>query len=385
MKESGSEIAIGFDAKRAFFNQSGLGNYSRTLLRQLAHHYPDLQLHLFSSRSANPEAFLPAGVGQVHLPNGNRLGWRSWGLSRDLKRSALPIYHGLSHELPLGIQQTGLVPVVTMHDAIFRRFPGHYPLFDRLVYDYKWAHSCRHAAQVVAISEATRQDLLNYYPLQENRVQVIYQSLGEKFQQKSTLQAQQQVRKTYRLPQDYLLFVGSLTVRKNLLGLLKALATLPSAQRPPLVVVGQGHSYQRQMGAYLHRQGMAKEVFFRPELKDEDLPALYGGALALAYPSLYEGFGLPIVEALSQGTPVVTSDVSAMPEAAGPGALLIDPENHAELAEAVERLVHDEALQQELVEKGRTHIERFDSPHIARQWYALYRRLLSEQPRGVLR
>jgi len=301
------------------------------------------------------------------------------GLAQAIRHQHLPLYHGLSHELPIGIGRSGAVPVVTMHDAIFRRFPDHYPLVDRLVYDRKWRYSCQQAAQVVAISEHTRRDLMEFYQLPAERVRVIYQSVDERYQERAPTAAQQAVRQHHGLPGDYLLFVGSLTPRKNLLGLIKALMQLAPGQRPPLVVVGQGHSYQRQMMALLHRKGMAREVFFRPEVADAELPALYAGALALVYPSLYEGFGLPIVEALSQGTPVITSQVSAMPEATGPGGMLIDPHQPASIAAAVEELVGDSTRAQQLAAAGATHIRRFAPRIIAEQWAQLYGQLVGER------
>lgn len=373
----GQGIAIGYDAKRAFFNRSGLGNFSRTLLNQLAQYQPDLDLHLFTPKLPEEPIFPGSELMNVHAPVRKKAGWRTIGMVRDLEDQSVDIYHGLSHELPKGIQRLGIPTVVSMHDVIFRRYPDHYPMVDRLTYESKWQHSCRRATMLVAISEATKRDLMTYYDVPEERVKVIYQSVARRFREVTTQTDHKAVREKYDLPEEYLLFVGSLTVRKNLLTVLKALSSLSRSTRPPLVVVGQGKSYQRQMGAFLHRSGLSEEVFFRPDMQDEDLPALYGGALALLYPSLYEGFGLPVVEGLSQGTPVITSHVSAMPEAAGPGGILVDPLNSSEIAAQIERLAGDSLLRESMAQQGQAYIAKFDPKVIAGKWAELYRSLLS--------
>lgn len=377
MRNTTGQLRIGFDAKRAFFNHTGLGNYSRDLLRQLHRQSPDWSLHLFSPRAPERrDGFLPQDAYHLHVPpTGKGLLWRQAGMVRDLRQLDLDIFHGLSHELPHGIARCGAVPVVTMHDVIFRHYPDHYPLFDRLMYEHKWQHACREAEMIVAISEATRADLQRFYQVPDHKVRVIYQQVGERYWQ-PPVGKPEQIRIRYGLPQEpFFLFVGSLTVRKNLLSLLKAMAHLRPSERLPLVVVGQGNNHRRQLTAFLHRQGLDDYIYFRPEVSSEDLPLLYRSALGLVYPSLFEGFGLPIVEALTQGTPVITSQRSAMPEAAGPGGLLIDPTQPEALAEALRRLSSDTQLHQQLSQAGLTHVEQFRPEATTRQWVELYQEL----------
>jgi glycosyltransferase involved in cell wall biosynthesis len=377
MTKPSGPLRIGFDAKRAFFNQTGLGNYSRDLLRHLHQAQPDWSLHLFSPRvPAQTDAFLPPEAYHLHLPpTGRSLLWRQVGIVRDLRNLQLDIFHGLSHELPQGIARCGAVPVVTMHDVIFRHYPGHYPLFDRLMYERKWQHAAREAAVVVAISQATAQDLQRFYQVPEHKLRIIYQQVAARYWQPAEGDPEQ-LRARYQLPQEpFFLFVGSLTVRKNLLGLLKAMSCLRPSERLPLVVVGQGDNHRRQLTAFIHRQGLDDQVLFRPEVSPQDLPLLYRIALALVYPSLYEGFGLPLVEALTQGTPVITSNRSAMPEAAGPGGLLIEPEQPDDLAQAMRQLSGDTQLQQRLAQAGEAYIQRFRPEATTQRWVALYREI----------
>jgi glycosyltransferase involved in cell wall biosynthesis len=374
MSKTSGQLRIGFDAKRAFFNHTGLGNYSRDLLQQLHRQAPDWSLHLFSPRAPEQrDGFLPADAYHLHVPpTGKGLLWRQAGMVRDLRQLDLDIFHGLSHELPHGIARCGAVPVVTMHDVIFRHYPDHYPLFDRLMYEHKWQHACREAEVIVAISEATRADLQRFYQVPDHKLRVIYQQVSQRYWQPPVEQPEP-IRVRYGLPQEpFFMFVGNLTVRKNLLSLIKAMAHLRPSERLPLVVVGQGNHHRRQLTAFLHRQGLGDYIYFRSEVRSEDLPLLYRSARGLVYPSLYEGFGLPIVEALTQGTPVITSQRSAMPEAAGPGGLLIDPTQPEALAEAMRRLSSDTQLHQQLSQAGLIHVEQFRPEITAQQWIELY-------------
>jgi glycosyltransferase involved in cell wall biosynthesis len=380
MSSSTVPLRLGFDAKRAFFNPTGLGNYSRGLLQQLCQAHQVAEVHLFSPKPPAAEAtFLPTDSYHLHLPPpGRRRLYRQVGLLRDLKTHEIDLYHGLSHELPLGIGRSGITSVVSMHDVIFRHHPDHYPMIDRWVYEQKWRHACREATMVVAISQATGNDLQQFYRVPDERLRVIYQQVGSAYWQPLSAADLAQVSRRHDLPAEpFWLSVGSLTVRKNLLGLFKAMALLQPSERLPVVVVGQGRTHRRQLLAFIHRQGLAPWVLFRPEVSTADLPALYRLARGLVYPSLYEGFGLPIVEALTQGTPAITSDSSAMPEAAGPGGLLIDPTDPESLADALRRLSSDEALHQELSQAGLAHVQQFRPEAITRQWFALYHELCS--------
>jgi len=373
------QLRIGFDAKRVFYNETGLGNYSRSLLRRLAQDQPEWELHLFTPQKGKTplRAERMGGDFQLHLgPKRGGAAWRSVGVSREISRLKLDIYHGLSHELPRGIGLTGAVPVVSMHDVIFRHFPDHYPLLDRLLYDRKWRHACKEAEKIVAISEATRDDLIRFYEVPAEKIQVIYQSVADHYWQNLTAEAEEALVRAYNLPAQYLLFVGSLTARKNLLGLIKALAIIPRDQCPHLVVVGQGATYRKQMGAFIHRQGLDKHIQFLTDTPHAALPALYRRAYALVYPSVYEGFGLPIVEALTMGTPVITSNISAMPEAAGPGALLTDPYDPESIAAAISRLGAEPELHHQLGTEGHAYVQRFRPERVGKTWSDFYQSLV---------
>ncbi len=372
-------LRIGFDAKRLFHNFTGLGNYSRTLVRNLAEYYPDNPLFLYTpSVQAHPETqyFLSNPQFQVIQPSSRqRFLWRSRGVRHQIAKNKLDIYHGLSHEIPFGIKKLPIKTVVTIHDLIFKRYPGYYNFFDRSMYDWKFRYACEQADQIIAISASTREDIINYYGIDPDKIEVIYQSCHESFKQDLSDRTIQQVLDKYQLPKDFMLFVGSIIPRKNLLNVVRAMAMLPASVQLPLVVVGNGRQYKKTVQEFLQQAGLAHRVFF-VQIHFSELPALYQRAALFIYPSFYEGFGIPVIEALYSKTPVISSRVSSMPEAAGPGALLVDPASREELADAMQRMLTDEELRARSVEAGYVYVQQFDSEVLTDQLMRLYERLL---------
>ena len=185
-------MKIGFDAKRAFLNTTGLGNYSRTLMSSLAKHYADNQYFLYYPKKNigfEQAKFSLAENMEVKTPN-NALQalaggsfWRSWTLGKQIKKDELNIYHGLSNELPFSVSRNLGKPktVVTIHDIIFMKYPKWYPTFDRFMYRRKWKHSCKVADKIVAISEETKGEIVNYFKIDESKIEVIYQSCDAAF------------------------------------------------------------------------------------------------------------------------------------------------------------------------------------------------------------
>ena len=178
-------LRIGYDAKRLFNNFTGLGNYSRTLLANLAEYYPDNAYFLYSPKIAkNDEThfFLNSALFNVQLPKrGPGAYWRSVGIKRDLLKHKIQLFHGLSHEIPLGLEKANIRSIVTIHDLIFERFPEHYPFIDRKIYSLKFRYACRHADHIVAISENTKQDIIEFYDIPPEKISVIYQSCHERY------------------------------------------------------------------------------------------------------------------------------------------------------------------------------------------------------------
>lgn len=370
---------IGYDAKRLFNNFTGLGNYSRTLLQNMATYYPDNEYFLYTPRvNKSPETafFLNSPLFSVHAPRrGSGAWWRSFSVVNDLKRHKIQLFHGLSHEIPSGVRKAGIPSVVTMHDLAFKRFPHFYPFFDRHIYDFKFRYACQHAERIVAISESTRNDVVEFYDIAPEKISVIYQSCHERFQQEKSQKTIDYILKKYQLPKDYLLFVGSLSERKNPLAILQAMVQLPSALQLPLVIIGDGQPYKKKIQDFAQRHKMQRKVLFiRPEY--EDMPAIYQQADVFIYPSFYEGFGIPILEALFSETPVITSNVSSLPEAAGPDSWLVNPDRADEIAAGIQKILEDQAFRRNMIEKGYQYAQRFQGDLLSDQMMELYEDVL---------
>ena len=372
---------IGFDAKRLFLNNSGLGNYARTLVNGLSAAHPEVLHHLFTPDTGDRsdcQVYLQGPPFAVHQPPRGMPGtlWRSIGIPKYLDRSHVQLFHGLSNELPIGMSKRQIRTVATVHDLIYRRYPGHYSRMDRVIYNGKTKYASENADLVVAISECTRQDILEAYDVREDRVVVAYQSCDPMFYIPVGEEEGKAIRKRNALPQEYLLYVGSVNERKNLLSLVKAMELLPESLRLPLVVVGHGGSYLRKVNRYLESRKLTRLVYFRPGIATEYLPAIYQGATIFCYPSLYEGFGIPILEALASGVPVLTSMRSSMPEAGGPGSYYVDPENMDQISEGLKTLLDDSVKRQQMIEAGRTHAASLMLTHTTEAMWKYYQMVL---------
>lgn len=365
-------MRIAFDAKRAFQNSTGLGHYSRTLITSLVTGYPQHQYYLMAPKLTGRYQ-LPSGNAHIITPRGFDKAfsslWRSKWVKKDLKRLGIDLYHGLSHEIPVGIHRTGIRSVVTMHDLIFEHYPNQYKAIDVAIYRKKFRYACRHADHIIAISQQTKKDLVDIYHTPPNKITVCYQSCDHIYGQKLTEAQKDEIRKTYGLPQQYLLYVGSIIERKNLLRICQALAMLHTTDIP-LVVIGSGSDkYYQSVKEYIRHNKLEQRVIFlseQPATKDlpgyktsADFPAIYQSATALIYPSMFEGFGIPVLEALWSGLPVITSNTSCLPEAGGNAAYYIDPHNTEDIAMGIEKVLSDNTLREQMIEKGYAHAATF--------------------------
>jgi glycosyltransferase involved in cell wall biosynthesis len=371
-------MQIGFDAKRAFCNNTGLGVYSRNLLNALREYAPAHGYHLFTPDTGT-SLFPEADRFPVHTPPKGVLGawWRTWGVAGAAAKAGVRVFHGLSHELPFGLRKKGLASVVTMHDLIYLRYPEYFGAFDRRVYDVKFRSACAQADAVVAVSEQTKADLVAFFGLPPERVRVIYQANEPAFEQPDFGASERSFFSRYpTLPKDYLLYVGSIIPRKNLLGIVRALGRLANwGLRPALVVVGSGKTYLRDTLREAERLGVRQQLHLLGQVDRPAMPALYRGARFLAYPSFFEGFGIPIIEALACATPVLTSQGGCFPEAAGAGALYVPPDGTEEMAYAMRQLLEDEGLHRRLATQGLAHVQRFSREKAAGEWIEIYKLL----------
>ena len=337
-------LKIGFDAKRIVRNGTGLGSYGRTLVNDLAS-YP-LELRLYAPdqgrdelrqqirQQENVSFCYPA---QSALPFSKAL-WRSKGIVSDLKRDGIQVFHGLSGE-------------------------EFYHWIDTKIYAWKFRQTLREADHIIAISECTKRDILAYGKVDERKISVIYQSCAPKFS----------VSQSATPSNRYILSVGSIEARKNILLAVKALPYLPEAVS--LVIVGRHTPYTDEVIAYAKKEGLTHRIKIMHGVSDEELPKLYAEAEAFVYPSRYEGFGIPIIEAISCGLPVVACTGSCLEEAGGPDALYVDPDDAEAMAQAIKQVLRGAEGRETRIERSQRYIERFAGNDVAGQVVELYRRL----------
>lgn len=369
---------IGFDAKRAFNNASGLGNYSRLLIESMLSAYPNYQYLLYTPRIA--PAFEEWGKriqqsgAQIEMPSKRfqrffRSYWRTVSLGKQLTSQQIQLYHGLSHELPMGLPKGRIKTVVTIHDLIFLRYPEYYPRIDRFFYERKIKRACTEADAIVAISEQTAEDLVKLLKVNASKIQVIYQDCDPVF--KSGLCSGKELSSVT----PYIFVAGSFEKRKNHLKILEAFAQLPE-DRPRLLFAGKKTAYLQEMLHLAKKLGIAKEVDIQGFVAKEDLPALYQNALFTIYLSEFEGFGLPVLESMACGTPVLAANSSSLPEVGGQAALYAQPNDVDGIVMQMRRLLYDDELRETSRLASLAQAQLFSSEKAAQQLHALYASLI---------
>lgn len=374
---------IAFDAKRITNNATGLGNYSRFVLEALTEYRPENRYLLYSPSIGRPELYrelLEHRSVQLHTPHralaflGGSL-WRNYSIPRLVREAKVDLFHGLSNELPLGLYRAQRVgTVVTIHDLAFIRYPQYYKPIDRLLYRRKYGASARAADHVITVSEQTRRDVIDIFGVEEERVTTVYQGCSEHFAQ---IQPEEvaAARQALRLPQRYMLFVGSIEERKNLLLAVEALAQLQDKELH-LVAVGRRTPYVQQVLDRARRLGVTSRLHLLHQVGSTYLPGIYGGAEVFVYPSRFEGFGIPIIEALNAGVPVIGATGSCLEEAGGPTSLYTDPDNADMLASLIDRVLIDISLRRLMIDEGRSYVERFTPKRIARDLSQVYEQVM---------
>lgn len=369
---------IGFDAKRAFLNPSGLGNYSRTLIKSLAGNFPGHHYSLFTTQKdssdfsefvsgqKNISLILP----QKFIDKRITANWRSYVITELLAKNKIAVYHGLSNELPFNIRKFKGKKIVTIHDLIFLRYPKLYPLIDRKIYNAKFRVACELADVIVAASEQTKSDIVEFYETAPKKIKVVYQSCNELFHRMAGQGEIPEIRTKYKLPERYLLNVGTIEERKNLITILKALTLVKDI---PLVVVGKKKAYFKKVQQFIKANQLEKSVLFLDRVSVADIPGIYKGADIFIYPSLFEGFGIPIIEALTCGVPVITTKGGCFPEVGGKNSIYIDPASHEQLAEEIKKLLASSEPRKSMAEKGLEHSKLFLPEVIASEMMKIYK------------
>ena len=372
---------IGYDAKRIVRNGTGLGSYGRTLVNDLAPIMPDTTLRLYAPDAGRDDLrcqVQPRENVRFCYPRHlhfrlQRDWWRMKGVVKDLRRDGVELYHGLSGELPEGLSAAGIPGVVTVHDLIFLRHPEFYPALDAFFYKLKFRKMLREATRIIAISACTKRDILYYGDFPEDRIDLVYQSCSTRFSQPVSPSLLVEARRKYRLPQRYVLNVGTVELRKNILLGIRAMAKLPADLH--LVIVGRQTKYQKQLDAEIRKLGLGNRIHFLQGVPNTLLPAVYRQAEAFIYPSRYEGFGVPVIEAIQSGLPVVAATGSCLEEAGGPDSLYVDPDDADGAAAAVLSAMENRTG---MVERSRHYVRRFENQDVASQVLEVYGKALGK-------
>lgn len=379
-KAKSSALTVGLDAKRAVHNRTGLGNYSRYCINIMSAAYPSTRFRLYTPSDVANSALRPLlARDNVELINAGKKGiagawWRTFDLPLQLKSDGVDIYHGLSNELPLTVK--GICPtVVTIHDVIYRRYPSGYSAIDRRLYDFKYGRSARNATRIIAISRCTKEDLIDIYGIDPAKIDVIYQGVDPVFTLDIDTAARQRVRSRYKLPQCYILSVGTLEPRKNQLLAVRALARLPRSVS--LVIIGRSDTpYGRRVEAEISRLGLSDRVLRPGSVDFTDLPAIYADAALASYTSRYEGFGLPVAEALTVGTPVIACTGSCLEEAGGDGGVYVHPDDIDAYVDEAQHLLDDRVWAQKKGRLGKQHVRHFSAEAFAKATMATYNKAI---------
>jgi glycosyltransferase involved in cell wall biosynthesis len=368
-------LTIGYDAKRIVKNGTGLGSYGRTLINDLSAN-SSLNLRLYAPDKGRNDLrgqIVTRDNLQFCYPKRSGIPfekafWRSKGIVKDLVKDGVQIYHGLSGELPFGISRSGVRSIVTIHDLIFLRHPEFYNWIDTKIYAWKFFQTIREADHIIAISECTKRDIIEFGNIEDSEISVVYQSYSPSFRR------QVYDKESSSLPERYILNVGSIEARKNVLLAVKAMHYLPEELH--LVIVGRHTKYTDKVSEYVRSHQLEHRVHILHGVSNDLLPAIYAGAESFVYPSVYEGFGIPIIEAISSGLPVVACTGSCLEEAGGPSSIYVDPDDERAMANAITMTLRGAEGRQQRIERSQEYIRRFEGRDVASQIVDLYNRLI---------
>ncbi|SOD14868.1 glycosyltransferase family 4 protein [Pedobacter xixiisoli] len=376
----GFKLKIGYDGKRAANNLTGLGNYSRFVIESLALNYPENKYFVYTPKVEEKlkeiSVFSLANV-LLSLPKSSKFLWRALGIKKQLLADKIDLFHGLSHEIPLGLRKSNIKSIVTIHDLIFLRKPNYYKFIDRKIYELKSRYACKNSDRIIAISERTKLDIIELYQIPEKKIDIVYQGCEEAFKIKASPSKLAEVREKYQLPNQFILSVGTIEERKNLNLAIEALST--AATSHPLVVVGKTTTYLEKVKQSIEKYQLQHRVIFLHNVTFNDLPAVYQSASLFVYPSFYEGFGIPIIEAINSEVPVIAASGSCLEEAGGPDSIYVSPSNPKELASAIDKILADENLRQEMVKKSLKYVQKFNNDFVAKEVMKCYQKAFSEK------
>ena len=373
---------IGFDAKYANAELNGLGSYSRFIINALAKACSEnAYLRMYTPKRLpnreydkldtlpNVESMEPDGALWRKLSSL----WRLLRISKDAKRGDVELFHGLTSRLPYGLARRDIRSVVTIHNLISLRYPKQSNIFERIIEYIETRSACHRADRIIAASEATKRDIAHLLGVSHEKIDVVYDGCNPIYSEPVEMEAIEEVKRKYNLPERYLLNIGDMEERKNFGLIVEAMAELPEDVH--LVVVGRETGYTRRIKSRIKSLRMEERVHIVRNVELEERPAIYKGADMFIYPSKFEGFATEILEALTVGVPVIAARGSSLEEAGGEHSIYVSSKDCGELVDAIEQLSKDEELRSRMIAEGQRHVKYFRSEVAAYNIMKSYRRI----------
>jgi len=360
-------LKIGLDAKRAFTNHSGLGNYSRELIDSLKE-YSELNLNLFTTEK-NSQIFNPKNI-NIYTPKIKifKNYWRQYQIGKILNKENITIYHGLSNEIPRNLSKK-VKSIVTIHDLIHIKYPEFYNLIDRKIYYQKSKYACKNANKIIAISQQTKEDIIKYFKIEEEKIRVIYQGCHSYFKKADKKSS---ILKKYGINKPFILYVGTIEERKNLKLIIQAVKDLKEVN---LVCIGKKTNYYNKIIKYIKKENVKNNILFPKVDNMQDLSYIYKESKGLVNPSIYEGFGKPIVEAMYSRIPVILTDTKIFKEVGGPYSYYFKPNNKEQLIKLINKIWNPTVDVNENIEKSRFFAEKFNNKIHAKKIFEIYKEI----------
>ena len=364
-------MKFGFDSKRAFHNKSGLGNYSRDTIRLLSEYFPDNEYLLYNPKNGNVSFSINDKNTKVVFPKGklNKIFssyWRQGPVVKQVVNDKVDVFIGLSNEIPNGLENTSVKSIVVIHDLIFIRFPELYSAIDAKIHVNKVKRACRIADKIIAISESTKNDIVEFLKVDPTKIDVVYQGCHPTFQKEYDLNLQEKVKSKFNLPEKYILNVGTIEKRK---GLLTAVQAISDFKDMHLVVVGKETKYTEEVKEFISKNNMEDRVYFLKNVSMSELASIYQLADIFVYPSIFEGFGIPIIEALFSKIPVISSTGSCFAEAGGEYSWYVEPGNSSDLKLAILELWNSKETRDEMAKRGFEYVQQFRDENVANNFF----------------
>lgn len=369
-------MRIGYDAKRIFHNRTGLGNYGRDIIRILTEHSQVQKFYLFNTKKSALESSVALERAEIIYPKGIWKAfssiWRLFGQWAQINRLGPDAYHGLSGEIPIQLKKNNIPKIVTIHDLIFLSHPHFYNIWDRFIYKFKFRYAVKTANHVVAISEQTKLDIIKFFKASSDKITVIYQGCNDAFKKTYSKEERLATQKKFNLPDEYVINVGTIQERKNALSVVKAIKGTPYH----LVLVGGEKNYAKKIHHYIEKNGLKEQVTFLKKIDVFELAMVYQNATVFCYPSLCEGFGIPIIEAMYSKIPVMVTAGGCFPEAAGPDAIYIEPFDITGIRKKLHWVFTHPEERQILAEKGYQYAQRFSDKNVGKNLTELYKSVI---------